>query len=44
MLCLYLGEENAITQEAGEQVVVSKESSSWMLLRTTLLSYTGSAY
>ena len=29
-LVLYLGEENAITQEAGEQVV--SVSSSWMLL------------
>ena len=39
-LVLYLGEENAITQEAGEQVVVSKLKLD--ALRTTLLSYTGS--
>ena len=39
-LVLYLGEENAITQEAGEQVVVSKFKLD--ALRTTLLSYTGS--
>ncbi len=40
VLVLYLGEENAITQEAGEQVVVSKLKLD--ALRTTLLSYTGS--
>lgn len=39
-LVLYLGEGNAITQEAGEQVVVSKLKLD--ALRTTLLSYTGS--
>ena len=39
-LVLDLGEENAITQEAGEQVVVSKLKLD--ALRTTLLSYTGS--
>lgn len=39
-LVLYLGEENAITREAGEQVVVSKLKLD--ALRTTLLSYTGS--
>ena len=39
-LVLYLGEENTITQEAGEQVVVSKLKLD--ALRTTLLSYTGS--
>lgn len=39
-LVLYLGEENAITQEAGEQVVVSKLKLD--ALRLTLLSYTGS--
>lgn len=39
-LVLYLGEENAITQEAGEQVVVSKLKLD--ALRTILLSYTGS--
>lgn len=39
-LVLYLGEENVITQEAGEQVVVSKIKLD--ALRTTLLSYTGS--
>ena len=39
-LVLYLGEENVITQEAGEQVVVSKLKLD--ALRTTLLSYTGS--
>lgn len=39
-LVFYLGEENAITQEAGEQVVVSKLKLD--ALRTTLLSYTGS--
>lgn len=39
-LVLYLGEENAITQEAGEQVVVSKLKLD--ALRTTLQSYTGS--
>ena len=39
-LVLYLGEENAITQEAGEQVVVSKLKLD--ALRMTLLSYTGS--
>ena len=39
-LVLYLGEENAITQEAGEQVVVSKLKLD--ALRTTLLSYTES--
>ena len=38
-LVLYLGEENVITQEAGEQVVVSKLKLD--ALRTTLLSYTG---
>ena len=41
-LVLYLGEENAITQEAGEQVVVSKLKLD--ALRTTLLSYTGSRF
>lgn len=39
-LVLYLGEENTITQEATEQVVVSKLK--LYALRTTLLSYTGS--
>ena len=39
-LVLYLGEENAITQEAADQVVVSKLKLD--ALRTTLLSYTGS--
>ena len=39
-LVLYLGEENVITQEAGEQVVVSKLKLD--ALRSTLLSYTGS--
>lgn len=39
-LVLYLGEENTIIQEAGEQVVVSKLKLD--ALRTTLLSYTGS--
>ena len=39
-LVLYLGEENAITQEVGEQVVVSKLKLD--AFRTTLLSYTGS--
>lgn len=39
-LVLYLGEENTITQEAGEQVVVSKLKLD--ALRTILLSYTGS--
>ena len=39
-LVLYLGEENTITQEAGEQVIVSKLKLD--ALRTTLLSYTGS--
>ena len=39
-LVLYLGEENTITQEAGEQVVVSKLKLD--ALRTTLLSCTGS--
>ena len=39
-LVLYLGEENTITQEAGEQVVVSKLKLD--ALRSTLLSYTGS--
>ena len=39
-LVLYLGEENAITQEAGDIVVVSKLKLD--ALRTTLLSYTGS--
>ena len=39
-LVLYLGEENTITQEATEQVVVSKLKLD--ALRTTLLSYTGS--
>ena len=39
-LVLYLGEENTNTQEAGEQVVVSKLKLD--ALRTTLLSYTGS--
>ena len=40
VLVLYLGEENTITQEAGEQVVVSKLKLD--ALRTILLSYTGS--
>ncbi|RGM08151.1 carbamoyl-phosphate synthase large subunit [Streptococcus parasanguinis] len=39
-LVLYLGEENAITQEAANIVVVSKLKLD--ALRTTLLSYTGS--
>lgn len=39
-LVLYLGEENAITQEAADIVVVSKLKLD--ALRTTLLSYTGS--
>ena len=39
-LVLYLGDENAITQEAGEQVVVSKLKLD--ALRKILLSYTGS--
>ena len=39
-LVLYLGEENTITQEATEQVVVSKLKLD--ALRTILLSYTGS--
>ena len=39
-LVLYLGEENAITQEAGDIVVVSKLKLD--ALRMTLLSYTGS--
>ena len=39
-LVLYLGEENAITQEAADQVVVCKLKLD--ALRTTLLSYTGS--
>ena len=39
-LVLYLGEENTITQEAREQVVVSKLKLD--ALRTILLSYTGS--
>lgn len=39
-LVLYLGEENVITQEAGDIVVVSKLKLD--ALRTTLLSYTGS--
>ena len=39
-LVLYLGEENAITQEAAEMVVVSKLKLD--ALRMTLLSYTGS--
>lgn len=39
-LVLYLGEENPITQEAGDQVIVSKLKLD--ALRTTLLSYTGS--
>ena len=39
-LVLYLGEENAITQEAADIVVVSKLKLD--VLRTTLLSYTGS--
>ena len=39
-LVLYLGEENTITQEAGEQVVVSKLKLD--ALRTILFSYTGS--
>ena len=39
-LVLYLGEENAITQEGGEQVVVSKLKLD--SLGSTLLSYTGS--
>ncbi len=39
-LVLYLGEENTITQKAGEQVVVSKLKLD--ALRTTLLSYTES--
>ena len=38
-LVLYLGEENAITQEAADIVVVSKLKLD--ALRTTLLSYTG---
>lgn len=38
-LVLYLGEENDITQEAGDIVVVSKLKLD--ALRTTLLSYTG---
>lgn len=40
VLVLYLGEENTITQEAGEQVVVSKLKLD--ALRTILLSYTRS--
>ena len=40
VLVLYLGEENAITQEAADIVVVSKLKLD--ALRTTLLSYTGS--
>lgn len=39
-LVLYLGEENAITQEAADMVVVSKLKLD--ALRTILLSYTGS--
>lgn len=39
-LVLYLGEENAITQEAADQVVVCKLKLD--ALKTTLLSYTGS--
>lgn len=39
-LVLYLGEENAITQEAADQVEVCKLKLD--ALRTTLLSYTGS--
>ena len=39
-LVLYLGEDNAITQEATDQVVVSKLKLD--ALRTILLSYTGS--
>lgn len=39
-LVLYLGEENSITQEAGDRVIVSKLKLD--ALRTTLLSYTGS--
>ena len=39
-LVLYLGEENAITQEAADQVVVCKLKLD--ALRTTILSYTGS--
>lgn len=39
-LALYLGEGNAITQEAADMVVVSKLKLD--ALRTTLLSYTGS--
>lgn len=39
-LVLYLGEENAITQEAADMVVVSKLKLD--ALRMTLLSYTGS--
>ena len=37
---LYLGEENSMTQEAGDRVIVSKLKLD--ALRTTLLSYTGS--
>lgn len=40
-LVLYLGEENAITQEAADMVVVSKLKLD--ALRMTLLSYTGSS-
>ena len=39
-LVLYLGEENSMTQEAGDRVIVSKLKLD--ALRTTLLSYTGS--
>ena len=39
-LVLYLGEENGMTQEAGDRVIVSKLKLD--ALRTTLLSYTGS--
>ena len=39
-LVLYLGEENSMTQEAGDRVIVSKLKLD--ALRITLLSYTGS--
>ena len=39
-LVLYLGEENSMTQEAGDRVIVSKLKLD--ALKTTLLSYTGS--
>lgn len=39
-LVLYLGEENSMTQEAGDRVIVSKLKLD--ALRTTLLSHTGS--